>query len=93
LDALGDFRDRTASYYADDATSVPQDTGDNVRYGEAGIVISDAQGSIPYRVAYYLVPDIQANTGAQYANLFSAPLAVRPWLNAPSQTYLPAIQR
>lgn len=93
LDALGDQRDRTTNYYADDETSASKDTGDKLRYGEAGIVLTEAKGSISYHTAYYMVPDIQPNVGAQYANLFSAPLAVRPWLNAPSQTYLPAIQR
>lgn len=90
------------THYEDDATEKPlTDTGDGQRYGEVGVRISNPQDGVKYTSTYYILPDLQPNLGATYAQFFQNPLVADaqiqtvqpPPLSPAHSTYLPLVEK
>jgi hypothetical protein len=62
------------TYYRDNATIDPADTGDKKSYGEMGITVIKPINYIYLAVTHYILPPRQPNVGAIYHAYFSQPL-------------------
>jgi hypothetical protein len=63
-----------ANYYSDQATFDITDTGDRLRYGEAGTIIANPPNVFRYDFSIFALADRQPNRGAEYASYFRRPL-------------------
>jgi hypothetical protein len=82
------------NYYLDDATEDPEDTGDQLSFGDTGVYIDDPNDSFTYPFSLYFLPGAQPNLGEQYEAYFFEPLSTvvqeQP-LDQPEAVYLPLI--
>jgi hypothetical protein len=67
-----------SNFYEDDSTTDPDDTGDQLRYGEIGTIIAAAgrPSQLNYDFSLYALPGNQPNQGAQYNQYYLNPLTV-----------------
>jgi hypothetical protein len=84
------------NYYVDDSTIDPEDTGDQRRYGDVGIISRNANRSFTYDYNMYFSPDQLPNVGAQYQSYYTTPLTVTATRLEAAPTpviYLPVVFR
>jgi hypothetical protein len=85
-----------SNYYEDDATIDNSDTGDQRRYGDAGIYVENPNLAFDYTFSVYALPGAQPNVGAAYEAFFRHPLSVKATLlgdTRPHKIYLPSTLR
>ncbi len=63
-----------STYYKDDATLDPQDTGDKKSFGDMGVTVTRPNKNIYLSVTHYILPPQQPNVGARYYACFTQPL-------------------
>jgi hypothetical protein len=85
-----------STYYKDDETVDPTDTGDQKSYGEMGVTVTNPIQYVYLNVSHYILPAHQPNVGARYYNYFTHPLQSQStvqWFTPPGQILLPLILR
>lgn len=85
----------TLAHYYDDSTAVISDTGDLVRYGDAGLLVTNPTvRSLTVVTAQFVVPGRQPNRGAEFYGYVNNPLtpALQAVLAAPERVYLPLVR-
>lgn len=88
-----------STYYKDDATVDPGDTGDKKSYGDMGMKITDPSKVIDVELTHYILPPNQPNAGAKYYDYFTHPLQTQvneqlfsqPTLTPQVRVFLPMI--
>ncbi len=63
-----------STWYDDDATIDPQDTGDKMSYGDAGVYMDRPGNKLDIRICFYILPADQPNVGATYSSRAFDPL-------------------
>ena len=63
-----------STYYKDDATVDPTDTGDKKSYGDMGMTITNPIKAIDVKLTHYILPSNQPNVGSTYYDYFIHPL-------------------
>jgi hypothetical protein len=71
-----------ATYYKDDATPDPEDTGDKMSFGDMGVTVTKPIKYIYLSVTHYILPPKQPNVGARYYSYFTHPLQAQASLTA-----------
>jgi hypothetical protein len=66
-----------SSYYRDDQTTDPNDTGDKMSYGDAGVQIDNPARQFTFENWNYILPANQPNIGAEYREYALNPLQVQ----------------
>ena len=66
-----------SSYYWDDQTTDPNDTGDKMSYGDAGVRIDNPARQFTFENWNYILPANQPNVGATYREYALNPLQVQ----------------
>jgi len=82
-----------STYYKDDATIDPADTGDKKSYGDAGIRLDNPSKHLQVAISTYVLPPNQPNVGARYCSYIKQPLETRATAQhytPPRFVYLPA---
>ncbi len=90
-----------STYYRDNATPDPGDTGDKKSYGEMGLTVTNPIKYVYLNVTHYILPARQPNVGATYYDYFTHPLqseASEQWragqpTSTPTITPTPTITR
>lgn len=82
-----------SNYYEDDNSFNMADTGDQMRYGEAGTYIASPDTFILYQFNLYFISGNQPNLGDEFEMYFQQPLQTNPTLFAIEQPtiYLPFV--
>ncbi|RLC55927.1 MAG: hypothetical protein DRI80_16995 [Chloroflexota bacterium] len=62
------------TYYKDDDTVDPDDTGDQRSYADCGIHVTNSNANLAFDVWYYTLPAAQPNVGSTYADYAENPL-------------------
>jgi hypothetical protein len=70
------------TYYKDNATPDPGDTGDKMSFGDMGVTVTHPIKYIYLSVTHYILPPKQPNVGDRYYSYFSHPLQVQASLTA-----------
>lgn len=73
---LANINGTKSNFYEDDSTNKVLDTGDKLRYGEAGVFIVGADDVLEYDFALYLLPGKQDNVGQTYNSYYDNRIAV-----------------
>jgi hypothetical protein len=73
---LANINGTKSNFYEDDSTNKPLDTGDKLRYGEAGVFIVGADEVLNYDFALYVLPGKQDNVGTTYDSFYNNRIAV-----------------
>jgi hypothetical protein len=68
------MRGTLSTYYNDNSTIDPTDTGDKKSYGEMGLTVTNPIKYIYLAVTHYILPPNQPNVGATYYAYFAHPL-------------------
>jgi hypothetical protein len=85
-----------SNYYEDNLARDPDDTGDQRRYGDTGIYITNPSLAFTYRFSIYALLGRQPNVGATYEAYFEQPFSVTAQLFgdfSPEKIYLPLVVR
>jgi hypothetical protein len=70
------------TFYKDDATLDPADTGDKMSFGDMGVTVAKPVKYIYLSVTHYILPPKQPNVGARYYSYFTHPLQAQASLTA-----------
>lgn len=62
------------TYYKDNATTDPLDTGDGKSYSDCGVLVANAPANIVFPVWYYVLPAAQPSLGDSYSSFSLHPL-------------------
>lgn len=62
------------TWYRDDATTDPADTGDKKSYGDMGLTVTNPIKYLYLAVTHYILPPNHPNVGATYHDYFTHPL-------------------
>ena len=84
------------NHYEDDITVDEKDTGDLMRFGDAGIYIANPNLAFDYPFSIYFLDGKQPNLGDTYAAFFEHPLGIQTQLFGnplPERVYCPLILR
>jgi uncharacterized repeat protein (TIGR01451 family) len=71
------------NYYEDDSEWDSRDTGDGVRYGDAGLFVKNPSPIFTYTFSLYVLPGSQPNVGSAYDAFFKQPLSARALIPPP----------
>ena len=93
-DSSGVGGDQT-TYYEDDGTVDPNDTGDGMSYGDVGLAAQSPNSTVAYQTAIYVLPPGLMNVGELYAAYAANPLQVTATVGSGERysVYLPLVVR
>jgi hypothetical protein len=81
------------TYYLDNLTIDPNDTGDQRSYGDAGVRVDGPNRQFTFWSGNYILPANQPNVGGTYRDYARNPLQVQATETQPFTSYLPLILR